>query len=142
LAGERINPPGAFQFPQGGIDKGEKEIDAARRELAEETGLKIIESPIFEFPEYLTYDFPEKIPKKLKKYKGQKQKWFLFFWDGSLDSLKTDTHNKEFSRLVWADIDEITANIIHFKKQVYEILRETAKKVISEYLKKNKNEDS
>ena len=37
--GKRIGTE-AWQFPQGGIDKGEKVRDAMYRELQEETGLR------------------------------------------------------------------------------------------------------
>ena len=40
LVGERVDKPGQWQFPQGGLDKGENEADAARREVWEEIGLK------------------------------------------------------------------------------------------------------
>ena len=36
---ERTDTPGAWQMPQGGIDAGEDPAAAARRELAEETGI-------------------------------------------------------------------------------------------------------
>ena len=39
FAGERVDAPGAWQMPQGGIDAGESPRAAALRELAEETGL-------------------------------------------------------------------------------------------------------
>jgi putative (di)nucleoside polyphosphate hydrolase len=37
---ERISVPGAWQFPQGGIDEGEDAETALFRELAEEIGIK------------------------------------------------------------------------------------------------------
>lgn len=39
FVGERIDTPGAWQMPQGGIDAGEAPREAALRELWEETGL-------------------------------------------------------------------------------------------------------
>ena len=35
---ERLDTPGAWQMPQGGIDKGETPIEAAWREMKEEVG--------------------------------------------------------------------------------------------------------
>ena len=40
FAGQRIDTPGAWQMPQGGIDKGETPREAALRELEEEIGVR------------------------------------------------------------------------------------------------------
>ena len=72
----------SWQFPQGGIDKNEDPLKAAKRELFEEVGInskyvKLIKSS----DEWYKYDVPEKSRRKIlinKKFKGQKQKWFLF----------------------------------------------------------------
>lgn len=44
LAGNRANKQHAWQFPQGGIEAGESIIEAAKRELFEEMGLKAMHS--------------------------------------------------------------------------------------------------
>src|SRR5262245_48121114 len=36
---ERVNPRGAWQFPQGGVDEGETSEEAIARELWEEIGI-------------------------------------------------------------------------------------------------------
>ena len=61
-------------MPQGGIDAGEAPLDAAFRELAEETGIRSAEL-IYELPDWLLYDLPEDlIGKALKdRFRGQKQ---------------------------------------------------------------------
>jgi putative (di)nucleoside polyphosphate hydrolase len=131
LVGERIHYPGVFQYPQGGIDKGEDPLDAALRELWEEIGLKITDSPIDEISEWLHYDFPEDVPEKLKKYRGQKQKWFFFRWNGDPSLLDLDTHEREFIRLKWADADEISENIVSFKKDIYKIISAKVRSIVS-----------
>eukprot|EP00961_Rhodomonas_salina_P266905 3606574-Rhodomonas_salina.1 len=40
LCGNRMDVPGSWQLPQGGIDEGEEPAAGARRELYEEMGLK------------------------------------------------------------------------------------------------------
>jgi putative (di)nucleoside polyphosphate hydrolase len=132
LVGERVNYPGVFQYPQGGIDKDEDPLSAARRELFEEIGLKLNDTlPIDEISDWLIYDFPHDIPKRLKKYKGQKQKWFFFRWDGNLNELSLDHHEKEFSLLKWADAADITENIVDFKRATYRIIEKRLESVIS-----------
>lgn len=120
LVGERVNFPGVFQFPQGGMDPGESPLAAARRELLEETGLRVDGPPAYEIEDWLFYDFPENVSAKLKAYRGQKQKWFVFRWDGDPGSLRLDLHEREFERLRWARLDEVVAGIVAFKRPVYE----------------------
>lgn len=132
LAGDRIHYPGMYQFPQGGIDPGEDPLEGALRELYEETGIRLSSPPAFEVPEWLTYEFPEEIPDRLKAYRGQKQKWFFFFWDGNPEALSLDHHEQEFRSLQWMSMDEIVDKIIDFKKPVYRILGEYAKKVLND----------
>ena len=55
--GEMAGSPQLWQMPQGGIDKGEDPLKAARRELYEETGMESVE-PIAEAPQWINYDLP------------------------------------------------------------------------------------
>ena len=69
-----------WQFPQGGIDKGEDIKNAMYRELLEEVGLKKEEVEyVGESAETIFYDIPKTIRSKVLggKFKGQEQKWFL-----------------------------------------------------------------
>lgn len=133
LAGERIQYPGIFQFPQGGLDKGENPVDAARRELYEETGLLLREEPVYEIPDWLYYEFPEDIPAHLKKYRGQAQKWFFFKWDGEISQLKLDLHEREFLTVKWYEIQKLVDEIVEFKKATYLRVLEEAKNNIKNF---------
>jgi len=133
LAGERSGVPGAFQFPQGGLDPGEDPLHAARRELYEEIGLRIEEPPVYETSADLRYDFPDNVAEHLKKYQGQEQKWFFFFWDGNLAELSLDHHEREFDRIAWLRPEEVLSSIVYFKREVYRSLLEMASQVMSNY---------
>ncbi len=72
----RTDVEDAWQFPQGGIDKGETPEEALYRELEEEIGTREIEI-IAEYPEWVSYDFPPAIAKKMYPFDGQRQKYYL-----------------------------------------------------------------
>ena len=58
FVGKRIdNPEDFWQMPQGGVDKNENFLDAAKRELEEETSIKNIKL-IKEIEGWLTYELP------------------------------------------------------------------------------------
>lgn len=131
LAGDRIHYAGKFQFPQGGMDDGESPLAAALRELHEETGLRL-DRPAAEISEWLTYDFPQDIPKHLKKYRGQRQKWFFFEWDGDPSQLNLDTHVREFRTMRWMKLDDVVAQIVPFKTETYRRIAEEARRLLPE----------
>ncbi len=138
LAGERYQFQNSWQFPQGGIDEDEEPINAALRELYEEVGIEKGEI-VFEYPEWISYDFPKELNlhKSLKKFKGQTQKWFLIFWDGKVSDCKLDLHEKEFERVQFMTFRECLEKIVHFKKPIYEKLKGKFQPEIDKYIKRN-----
>lgn len=123
FTGMRADTPGAWQMPQGGIDKGEEPKDAALRELAEETGTDKARI-IAESKDWLSYDLPEDLSRKVwkGKYRGQKQKWFALEFTGGDDDIRLDAHPDEieFVRWRWAPFDELPNLIVGFKRPLYE----------------------
>ena len=107
-----------WQFPQGGIDKGEEVHDALYRELEEEIGTSEVKI-IAEYPEWLSYDFPDKIAKKMKPWIGQRQKYFLVKLKKKA-SIDINTKHPEFSDYKFVGIDEVLNLSASFKKDVYE----------------------
>ena len=121
---EYSGSPLLWQMPQGGIDKGEEAKDAAYRELYEETGIKSV-SLLAEAPDWLTYDLPEDmIGSGLKgKYRGQKQRWFAFRFEGAEREIQINPppggHSAEFDEWAWKPMHELPDLIVPFKRDVY-----------------------
>ena len=123
----RTDIKGAWQFPQGGIDEGESPRDALLRELEEEIGTNDVEI-ISECPEWVQYDFPNTMPKKMYKgYDGQRQKYFLVrIKDESKINLQTDI--PEFDKYQFVSIDEIFQYVTYFKRDTYKKILDYFKK--------------
>ncbi|QHQ36141.1 RNA pyrophosphohydrolase [Algicella marina] len=128
FGGERIDTPGAWQMPQGGIDKGESARDAALRELVEETSIPAVAVAIVgESAGWLRYDLPaEVIPHRWQgRYRGQEQKWFLMQFSGQDSDVRIDTVDPEFSRWQWMSSEEMLESIVPFKRSLYaDVFRE------------------
>jgi len=107
-----------WQFPQGGIDEGEEVKDALFREMEEEIGTDKAQI-IAEYPEWISYDFPPKILKKMKPYKGQIQKYFLLKLSKDA-TINIATKHPEFSDYKFVSVDDVLGLTAHFKKPVYE----------------------
>jgi putative (di)nucleoside polyphosphate hydrolase len=124
---QRLDNPGpAWQMPQGGIDKDEKPIDAAWRELHEETGIRSARL-LEESPDWLRYDLPEELAGQLWKgrYRGQEQMWYAFRFTGKETEIKIDGPHPEFSAWKWASFAEVPKLIVPFKRSLYERVYET-----------------
>lgn len=112
----------AWQMPQGGIDKGETPIEAALRELTEETGLTAdMVEVLGETEEWFPYELPRDLVPKLwnGKYRGQKQKWFRLQFVGQDADVNIDTKHPEFRAWKWLPKGEVLDAIVPFKREVY-----------------------
>ena len=125
------NPNNYWQMPQGGIDENEDYLDAATRELEEETSITNVKL-IKELDGFQTYLLPQNLLGIIwkGKYKGQKQKWFLMRFIGNDNEININTSNPEFLDWKWIDLDLITDVVVDFKHHVYKELKEKVKKLI------------
>ena len=114
----------AWQMPQGGVDKGEAPLEAAKRELWEETNVRSV-ALIAEHPDWLSYDLPpEALGRWAGRYRGQTQKWFLFRFTG--DESEIDVEHpagggpQEFDAWRWEQFERLALVVVPFKRPVYE----------------------
>jgi putative (di)nucleoside polyphosphate hydrolase len=114
-----------WQMPQGGIDKDESPLKAARRELYEETGIETV-SLLGEAPRWINYDLPPHLVGiALKgKFRGQTQRWFAFRFEGDESEIRINPppggHEAEFDQWSWKPLAELPTLIVPFKRAVYE----------------------
>ena len=124
FVGKRIdNPNNYWQMPQGGVDEGEDYLNAALRELEEETSITSVKL-IREIAGYLTYDLPDNLLGIIwkGKYKGQRQKWFIFKFEGKEKEINLKTKKPEFLDWKWIVSTELPKIAVEFKIEIYKKL--------------------
>ena len=122
--GKRIRTH-SWQFPQGGIDRGESPEQAMFRELHEEIGLHPHHVRIVaRTRDWLRYEVPDRFIRRDARgfYKGQKQIWYLLQmlgqdWDLNLRA----TSHPEFDAWRWNDYWVPLDVVVEFKRGVYEM---------------------
>ena len=132
FVGKRVdNPLNFWQMPQGGIDKNEKVLEAAIRELKEETGITTVKL-IKELNYWLEYDLPKNLIDKIwkGKYRGQRQKWFVMQCIGSKKDININTEHPEFLEWKWIHYSELPKVVVNFKVKVYEKLVDELKNLL------------
>ncbi len=123
LVCERVKPAGAWQFPQGGVKKGEEPQEAARREGMEETGFRPNEYDIVAAHGPYRYDYPpaerERVLRKRGiPYMGQEQHYFLCLMHD--DTAEPWLDNKEFCNYKWIQPKDFDMKTLpDFKRGVY-----------------------
>jgi len=130
FVGKRIdNPSNYWQMPQGGVDENENFLEAAKRELMEETNVKTVKL-IKEIDGWLTYNLPKNLLGKIwdGKYRGQKQKWFVMEFLGKEDEINIKTNKPEFLDWKWIETSKLPEIAVEFKAEMYKLIK---KKLIS-----------
>jgi len=118
LVCERLGVPGAWQFPQGGLDDGETPEQALVRELWEEIGVR---------PEHYEVAFRRGPYRYLygngrikKGFHGKEQLYFLCNFTGDGSEIRVDTEHPEFQAFRWIEPEEFRLEWLpEMKREVY-----------------------
>ena len=117
LAFERVDAPGSWQLPQGGIEVGEDPIDAVWRELKEESSLTVADvALVHEHPEWVPYEWPADVAAGRKGI-GQVQRWFTFRVHD--DGVEPTPDGSEFTAWKWVDRQWLIDNVVGFRRPAY-----------------------
>ncbi|MFC7735067.1 RNA pyrophosphohydrolase [Roseomonas sp. GCM10028921] len=121
-AGEATS--GAWQLPQGGLDRGEDPEAAVLRELEEEIGTRNA-AVLGRMAEWLDYDLPVHLVGKALggKYRGQTQMWFALRFLGTDGEIRLDADkHQEFDAWRWAPLASLPSIAVPFRRPTYERL--------------------
>jgi putative (di)nucleoside polyphosphate hydrolase len=123
LWARRVGGRDAWQFPQGGIDKGESPEQALYRELEEEVGLQSDHVEILASTRgWLRYRLPKRFVREGQDPVciGQKQKWYLLRLLGEDSTVRLDLNSKpEFDHWQWVSYWYPLDQVVSFKREVY-----------------------
>jgi putative (di)nucleoside polyphosphate hydrolase len=125
FVGQRVDVKRAWQLPQGGIEEGETCIEAARRELFEETNISSVE--LLGTSDPCKYTFPPKVKMILTKkrgqlmYIGQEIIFVAFRFIGDESEINLEKTPQEFINWKWTLPDELLKSIVYFKRPSYKM---------------------
>ncbi len=123
LWARRVGGRNGWQFPQGGIARGESPEEALYRELQEEVGLLPESVSVVASTEgWLRYRLPRRYIRKGQDPVciGQKQKWFMLRMLEDDAAVQLDQNAKpEFDRWRWVSYWYPLDQVISFKREVY-----------------------
>lgn len=121
LGFERIEHPGAWQLPQGGLKGQETPLRGVYRELYEETGLAPDQLALqASYPDPLVYELPFPL-RNAKVGRGQVLYCFLFRLLGKEGDIELSPGG-EFRSWKWLSFPELLSTVVAFRKPVYQKL--------------------
>lgn len=124
---ERHLVPGAWQFPQGGRDKGEAFEDTLWRELHEETALgKEDFVSVTPYPQLLSYEYKNDIRKL--DWVGQTHQWYFLHLKPGIDVELEHASHPEFNSFKWVSGEDALQTVHKTKLPVYKLLLDYFKK--------------
>jgi putative (di)nucleoside polyphosphate hydrolase len=116
---ERVDYRGSWQFPQGGVDKGEDLLAALFREVREEIGVPPSAYQVVACRTGYRYKFPGGHLKK-GLFCGQEQTYFLCKYFGNGDEIDLTHHTQEFSDYKWIKPEKFKLKWVpKFKRRVF-----------------------
>ena len=119
---ERADIAGAWQMPQGGLEASEDPLQAAYREIAEETGVQRADIAFVKAcSELLVYELPPDARRK-KTGRGQVLYWFLFRFRGKPDV--SSIRNRESRGWRWMPFRRVISGVTSFRKPMYKRLEQ------------------
>ena len=111
-----------WQFPQGGIDSGEKATEAVMREMGEELGTSAFRV-LTHIPNVHTYKWPQWY-QYVKGYKGQNQDLFVLEFTGQ-DSDIDLNKAAELQQWKWVPLNEVLSQLAQPRREIGEIALKT-----------------
>ncbi|WP_018969745.1 RNA pyrophosphohydrolase [Rubritalea marina] len=116
---ERSGNKNAWQFPQGGVDKGETVLDSLYREVEEEVGLSREHYEVLDEKSGYKYLYPAKVSQR-KKHDGQQQTYYLCKLKPGAPEVNITQENQEFQDYDWVLPEEFDIMWVpKFKREVY-----------------------
>lgn len=122
LVCERLDVPGAWQFPQGGVGRREGLVEALQREVQEEIGLPPGSYGILDSRGGYRYDFPAGMARRKggRKWAGQEQTYFLCRLRPDAPPIDLHGESPEFRACRWIAPEDFAMRWLpEFKKEVY-----------------------
>ena len=115
---ERRGIPGAWQFPQGGVDPGENSLQAMYREVREEIGVRRRHLEVIDWRGGYRYQFSQGANRK--GFAGQEQTYFRCRFLGTDDVINIAGKKPEFSNWRWIYPEQFRIEWVPgFKRDVY-----------------------